>query len=86
MLTDLRPGEFWNLTFRELSLYFEAFSEKRKEQMDYDISIAWYNAYFQRVNKMPALKDVIRRRVTQTDKDMFEQIKAMNLRLNGEVK
>jgi hypothetical protein len=87
MLTDLKPHEFWKLTIREWFIYSECFYKKRKEQSDYDLSLAWYNAYFQRVNKMPRLKEILSTEPeAETEVDMFEKAKRLNAIFGGEVK
>lgn len=87
MLTDLKPSEFWKLTIREWFIYSECFHKKRKEQMDYDISLAWYTAYFHRVNKLPALNSIIKKEMkAQSPDEIFNKMKAINAMLGGEVR
>ena len=91
MLTDLKPHEFWNLTIREFYIYKECYEIKRKEQMDYDLAIAWKTAFYQRVPKFPTLKEVlgqtevVKAAEPQSEQEMFSKMKNFNMMRGGEV-
>ena len=84
MLCDINPEVFYKLTPRELFICFECFRINQKEKMDYDISLAWYNAYFQRVNKFPRLSEIIKQEPkVQTEEEMLNTVKKLAMRFGG---
>jgi hypothetical protein len=70
-------------------LYIVCFTEKRNEQFKTDITVAYYNAYFQRVAKMPSLSSILEKlelpkeKKPMTDKQMFEIIQKLNKQFGG---
>jgi hypothetical protein len=89
------PLEFWELTPFELSLYSESFMDKRKDDYNQSIDIAFINAYFQRVETLEVslldkfkLTDDIEEKPQapkQSAKSMLDQIVELNKALGGNV-
>jgi hypothetical protein len=52
-------ARFWSLTLREISIILDgSIARRRREQNDL-AWLAWHVAAFQRVKKMPKLKDIL---------------------------
>jgi len=79
--------EFWELTPSEFFIKCNAFSSKQKVEGDEKIIISYLTAYWQRVNRMPKLADILKtdnKPKVMTPEEMLNQIKQLNTRLQGE--
>lgn len=74
------------MTPAELNLYIECFVQNKQNTFKESITVAYYNAYFQRVKKMPKLKDFLDKigRKEMTDEEMFEKIVGLNKHFGGD--
>lgn len=82
------PLTFWQLTPGELSIQVNAFNKRQKDEHDQKVIMAYLGAYWQRVKKMPRIKEVLKgpeEKKKQTAKDMLEEIKRLNEALGGTV-
>ena len=70
----ISPSEFWKLTLKEFDVFCDAYSQTRTEQMDYDISLQWYNAAFQRQPKLPKLSKLLINKPVQTEQEMLNNM------------
>lgn len=76
------------MTPYELNLHVRVHQEIKKEKTENDISIAYYTAYFHRVEKLKPLEKYLNKKQVKrqmTDKEMFEQVKMLNAAFGGEV-
>jgi hypothetical protein len=67
-------SEFWRLTLKEFDIICESYHKTRTEQMDYDISLEWYNAAFQRQQKLPKLSKLLINKPVQSEEDMLKNM------------
>lgn len=77
------------MTPNELNLSVGAFIDRLHMEEEKNIVSAYLGAYWQRVKRMPNLKEVlsdIRPKKEQTAEDMLAQIKAINAAMGGTVK
>lgn len=77
------------MTPYELSLYLSEYSEKQRLEQEEKITLAYLTAYWQRVQKMPSLKEVLGKtkpKEAMTPEQMLKQIKLLNAVFGGEVK
>jgi len=89
MLTDLKPQEFYSMTYRQLVIYLDSYYTKKQEQSDFEISLAWQNANWQRCKKMPNLKSVLSKKKPkkeQTGEEMFNVIKDFAVAMGAEIR
>lgn len=83
--------DFWEITPYELSLTVKAYSKKAKQEQEDLITAAYLTAYWQRVKKMPSLKEVLGidkkprnpKKQDQTPEEMLEEIKRLNAAFGG---
>lgn len=76
------------MTPYELDLHVKVHQEMKKEKAENDISIAYYTAYFHRVEKLKPLKEYLDKKPVKkkmSDKQMYEQVKMLNAAFGGEV-
>ena len=84
------PCDFWELTPQELNIIIEIYSQKHKESYKEKITVAFYNAYFQRVQKMPKLENILNnidnagKKKEMSDEEMFRTIKKFAVEFGGE--
>jgi ferritin-like metal-binding protein YciE len=84
MLTDLKPAEFWEMTLPEWYIYSECYAKKQIEIMDFEKSIAWFNARLGRAKKIPELSEFISKKPQQEEEqisaldNVFNRFKAQN--------
>ncbi|RSD21078.1 hypothetical protein [Mesobacillus subterraneus] len=84
----IRPAEYNEMTPHELNLCIHAFNEDQKIQSEDKLTIAYMNAYWHRVEKLPSLKQVLGQEPVKkkmTDKEMFNWVKALNAMLGGTI-
>ncbi|MCP8969726.1 hypothetical protein [Ectobacillus ponti] len=75
------------MTPYELNLFINGYYEKQKQEQENDITLAYLTAYWHRVKKMPALKDVLKQpqqpKKQMSNEQMFERVKALNAAFGG---
>jgi hypothetical protein len=81
-------AEFWELTPAELNIIIECYSDKIKNDLKTNITVAYYNAYFQRVKKMPKLDAFIEKlfppeKQEMDNEAMFQQVLKLHKALGG---
>lgn len=85
----IRPMEFWDLTPLEISSVIHAFNKKTKQDHEDRLVMTYLGAYWQRVKKMPSLKEVLndtpRESKKQSAENMLEVVKRLNLAMGGTV-
>jgi hypothetical protein len=86
---DVTVQEYGDLTPRELMLILEAYNEKEQQKREESLTAAYMSAYFQRVKRMPSLKQVLedsrpRRSVPQTPDQMLAAVKMLQAQFGGE--
>jgi hypothetical protein len=83
---DIR--EFWEITPSELFLKVKAYQNKLKRNEQLNIYNAYLSAYWQRVKKMPSLKEVFEskdEKKQSSAEELFEKVKQLNAKLGGVV-
>lgn len=70
----IRPNEFWDMTYVELSIMVEANNEIQKREQQKLISQAWYTAVWQRTKTVPNLKDILEDMETPSDEKIFKKM------------
>jgi len=84
----LSQKEYDYMTPFEFSLYVKAYNKRIKYEQDERVTQAYLTAYWQRVNKMPKLQDVLQNKQQQknqmTDKQMFNMVKSLHAAFGGE--
>jgi len=83
----MKPDEFWNLTYAEFEQMVDAYERTSRNKYNEQITIAYYNAYFQRVEKLPDLKQFLltEEKQEQTDEDMFNVCQNICTAFGGKV-
>lgn len=86
----IKPSEFWQMTPAELILFIEANQSLELDQFKQAITCAWLCAAYQRSKRLPDLDEVMKKLEYKepepmTSDDIFNQIKALNGALGGEV-
>lgn len=82
------PLMFWELTPYELSVSIGAFVEKTKREHEQQVVLAYLNAYWHRVKKMPNIKEVIGGdavKKKKTPEEMLAVVKSLNEAFGGTV-
>lgn len=84
--------EYEEFTPKQLNLLAEVYSAKEKEKVEENITFAWLNAYYQRVEKLNPLKECIDEAFGKkpeeeemTDDAMLEMVKKLNAQFGGKV-
>jgi hypothetical protein len=82
----LSIAEYDDMTPHELSIYADIYAEKAEQEREDKITLVWLGAYFQRVEKLPSLKEVLGKNDEEmTDEEMLEQVKKLNALFGGNV-
>lgn len=88
----LSLSEYEEFTPKELNLLAEVYAEKEKEKVESNITFAWLNAYYQRVEKLSPLKECLDEALGRTPKGeemsddaMLEMVKRLNAQFGGKV-
>lgn len=77
------------MTPYELNLYLSEYTEKQKIEQEEKITLAYLTAYWQRVQKMPSLKEIlgkVKPKEPMTPEQMLKQVQVLNAMFGGEVK
>lgn len=91
-LCDLKPIEFWDMTYLEFNTWVKATNKKQKNQVQNEmqniISQAWYNAYYGKCfKKLPDLKEELKRvsdsSEEQTDEKLFIKVQGLQQKMGG---
>ena len=77
--------DFWEMTPFELFICIESFEDKEKERSKELIIQAYYTEAFARMKKLPKLKDLLKEKKKQSNKEMLEVVKRLNAMMGGEV-
>lgn len=79
---------FWNMTPKELNLIIEMYMEKEKNKLKENLTVAFYNAYFQRIKTLSSmeLKKVLSSfdKVVMSDEEMLLTVKALHHKFGGD--
>lgn len=70
----------------ELSIYVDAYREKMNREQENLITQAYLTAYWQRVKKMPNLREVLKskpKKKQMTDQQLFNMARALNAAFGG---
>jgi hypothetical protein len=80
-------SDYNEMTPYELRIHIESITEKLQSEQDERISIAWLTAYLHRVDKFPALQDLLNKteKKDMTDEEMLETVKILNAAFSGTV-
>ena len=85
-LINISFSEFWELTPFEFSLKLNSFNKQKKEEQEEKLTLTYLGALWQRVKKMPDLKDIIKQEQKEmTSEQILAQIKSINTALGGTV-
>lgn len=80
--------EFWEISPYELSLKVNSYKKNIQYNEKLQLQTAYLTAYYQRVKKMPSLKDILKDdepKKAKTPNSMLDMIKKMNSSFGGEV-
>lgn len=79
--------EFWEITPKELIIKLEAYKIKMKREEDSNIYNAYLAAYWQRIKRMPNIKDVLnpKKESKPSNEEMLQEVKRINALLGGGV-
>ena len=81
--------EFWNLTPFEFSLIINSYSQRREEEAEEKITLAYINAawtvQFLGKNKPKLDKIIKKKKKEMTNEEMLNQVKLLNNLMGGEV-
>lgn len=82
-------AEFYEITPAELSLRIEVYNRKQQQRYDEITTVAYMAAYYQRVKKMPNLKDLLGKKEKQSKEqspdNLLQKLKQLNAQLGGDV-
>jgi hypothetical protein len=76
------------LTPKEFGLCVSAYNERMKREQEERMTLVYLSAYWQRVKRMPNLKELLgngRPEREQTDEEMLREIRRINEMLGGEM-
>lgn len=77
------------MTPYELNLHILEYNERKQQESEDKLVIAYMTAYLHRVKRMPSLKELVEKikpKKPLTDDQMLAQIKAINAAMGGETK
>lgn len=82
------PNEFWELTPGELNIIIDVYTTKRQDEFKSNITVAYYNAYFQRAKHMPKLSKILEdidrsTKKEMSDESMFKVVQKLHEMLGG---
>lgn len=80
--------DFYVMTPAELSTLIDIYNRKQKQRHDEMVTVAYLSAYYNRVKKMPNIKDILGKKQTETEQspsDLLNKLKELNAQLGGEV-
>jgi hypothetical protein len=62
------------------------YSQSKKDELKTNITVAYYNAYFQRSKSMPKLQKILNDmdKKEMTDDDLFNVVKSLHSQYGGE--
>ncbi|MBY0011501.1 hypothetical protein [Paenibacillus typhae] len=67
-------------------MYIEAYNKQMQRDSEQELTTAYMAAYWQRVKKMPSLKDVLKKgnqRPAQSPEQMLAEVQKLNAALGG---
>lgn len=85
---NLKPDEFWGLTFSEFIQMAEGYTRRQKREINNYIAGAWYSAILARQKQIPKLNSLLQEesaKKQQTDDEMLTMAKLLNAAFGGEV-
>lgn len=93
-LCSISPLEFWELTPYEFTLMVNSYVERKEEESEEKLTIAYLNAMwtiqFLGGKNVPKLDDYLnknkKRKREMTDEDMLNQVKFLNNLFGGDVR
>lgn len=71
-------------------MYIEEYVANKQDELKTDITVAYYNAYFQRAKKMPELNKILdnlgnsKNKKEMTDSEMFDLVQRLHKQFGGE--
>lgn len=82
----LPPSEFWELTYSEFDKIVERYKEKKKNQLDELIYLAWHIAALERQKELPKLESLLnnKHKSDMTDEEMLAMGKMIAAAYGGE--
>nr|WP_276318556.1 phage tail assembly chaperone [Gudongella oleilytica] len=86
---QLKPEEFWQLTYAELLTLADGRIKSQKRKMNEMLFLAWHIEALARQKKLPALSSLLKDDKTtgkqQSDEEMMNMAKLLNAAFGGEV-
>lgn len=84
---NLKPDEFWKLTYAEFDAMCKAKKRINKHRANELLSLAWHVALFERQKKLPALNTILqdeqKEHHKQTVEEMISVVKLLNAAYGG---
>lgn len=88
-LCGISPIQFWELTPFEFSLMINSYSQRREQEAEEKLTLAYINAawtvQFLGKNKPKLDKFIKKNKKEMTDNEMLNQVKILNNMMGGEV-
>jgi hypothetical protein len=81
--------EYNEMTPYELNLHAEIFEEKQKFDQEERLTLVWMGEHFHRVEKLPALKEVLGKKEEKKEmssEEMLANVMQLNSAMGGTVK
>lgn len=86
------PEQFWKCTPAEFWIKAEEYDKSKRDRMNELLYVAWHTAVFSRMQKIPALKEVlidvqnpVERKQVQTPEQMAAACKILTAALGGKI-
>jgi hypothetical protein len=82
----VRIAEYNEITPAELNMYIDAYNKQMQRDSEQQLTSAYMAAYWQRVKRMPSLKDVLKKgnqRTAQSPEQMLAEVQKLNAALGG---
>ena len=83
---NIRPCDFWQMTFAEFKELLECYQDKQKRHIDELLYQAWHIEAFARQKNLPALSEILSKKEAdkkQTTEQMIDKCKALNAMFGG---
>ena len=74
------------MTPYQLSVYADVYKDRKKQEEEEKVTIAYLGAYWQRVKKMPSLQEVLGKskpKKEMSSQDMLKRVKQLNALFGG---
>lgn len=84
----IKISEYDEMTPHQLNLIIQVYDDKKKAEDEEKLTLTYLGAYWQRVKKMPSLKQLLGKeqpKETMTPEDILNKIKQLNTAFGGTI-